>query len=102
VETRNFTEKAWIAPNRKAGRMHGVPVSRELRLVERFRRVAEDVRVWQVASRIPTSTRNRGRWSCRSGAMSYDLYEYAWHESNHAVTGTLGGARREERRQASP
>ena len=30
VETRNFTEKAWITPNQNAGRMHGIPVSPEL------------------------------------------------------------------------
>jgi hypothetical protein len=33
--------------------------------------------------------------------MSYDLYEYACHEGNRAVTGILGGARHEERQQAA-
>jgi hypothetical protein len=33
--------------------------------------------------------------------MSYDLYEYACHEGNRAVTGILGGARQEERGRAA-
>ena len=102
VETRNFTEKAWITPNQNAGRMHGVPVSRELRLVERFTRVAEDVLDWRV--RVEDPNVYTQPWTLELPLrrdMSYDLYEYACHEGNRAVTGILGGARQEERRRAA-
>ena len=101
VETRNFTEKAWITPNQNAGRMHGVPVSPELRLAERFTRVAEDVLDWQV--RVEDPIVYTQPWTLELPLrrdMSYDLYEYACHEGNRAVTGILGGARHEERQRA--
>ena len=102
VETRNFTEKAWITPNQNAGRMHGIPVSPELRLVERFTRVAEDVLDWQV--RVEDPNVYTQPWTLELPLrrdMSYDLYEYACHEGNRAVTGILGGARHEERQGAA-
>ena len=102
VETRNFTPKGWITPNQNAGRMHGVPVSRELRLVERFTRVAEDVLDWDV--RVEDPNVYTRPWTLElplKRDMSYDLYEYACHEGNRAVTGILGGARHEERQQAA-
>ena len=99
VETANFTAKGWITPNQNAGRMHGVPVSPALRLVERFTRVAEDVLDWQVRVEDPdVYTRP---WTLELPLrrdMGYDLYEYACHEGNRAVTGILGGARHVERR----
>ena len=102
VETRNFTEKGWIIPNQNAGRLHGVPVSRDLRLVERFTRVSEDVLDWQVRVEDPkVYTRP---WTLElplKHDMTYDLYDYACHEGNRAVTGILGGARHEERPQAA-
>ena len=102
IETRNFTEKGWITPNQNSGRMHGVPVSRELRLVERFTRVAEDVLDWQV--RVEDPNVYTQPWTLElplKRDMSYDLYEYACHEGNRAVTGILGGARHEERRRSA-
>ena len=101
VETRNFTEKGWITPNQDAGRMHGVPVSRDLRLVERFTRVAEDVLDWQV--RVEDPNVYTRPWTLEMPLkrdMTYDLYEYACHEGNRAVTGILGGARHVERQRA--
>ena len=98
VETRNFTEKGWITPNQNAGRMHGVPVSPELRLVERFTRVAEDILDWRV--RVEDPPVYTAPWTLELPLrrdMSYDLYEYACHEGNRAVTGILGGARHVER-----
>ena len=66
IETTNFTEKGWITPNQNAGRMHGVPVSRELRLVERFTRVSEDILDWEVRVEDLRFTPIPGRWSSRS------------------------------------
>ena len=99
VETTNFTEKGWITPNQNAGRMHGVPVGSHLRLVERFRRVAEDVLDWEVWVEDPhVYTRP---WTLELPLrrdMTYTIFEYACHEGNRAVTNILGGQRHVERR----
>ena len=100
IETTHFTEQGWITPNQNAGRMHGVPVSRRLRTVERFTRVAPHVLDWQV--RIEDPNVYTQPWTLQlplKRDMSYDLFEYACHEGNRAVTGILGGARHVERRQ---
>ena len=100
VETSHFTEKAWITPNQNAGRMHGVPVSHELKLVERFTRVADDILDWQV--RVEDSQTYTEPWTLELPLrrdMDYTLYEYACHEGNRAVTGILGGARHVERHE---
>ncbi len=103
VETTHFTEKAWITLNQNAGRMHGVPVSADLTLVERFTRVADDILDWQV--RVEDPNVYTQPWMLAlplKRDMSYDLYEYACHEGNRAVTGILGSARHAERQQAQP
>ena len=102
VETTHFTEKAWITPNQNAGRMHGVPVSRSLKLVERFTRVAEDALDWQV--RVEDPEVYTGPWTLElplKRDMSYTLYEYACHEGNHGMFNLLSGARAEERAAAT-
>ena len=101
VETTHFTEKAWITPNQNAGRMHGVPVSRALKLVERFTRVAEDALDWQV--RVEDPGVYTAPWTLElplKRDMSYTLYEYACHEGNRAVSNILGNARHAELEQA--
>ncbi len=100
IETTHFTEQGWITPNQNAGRMHGVPVSRRLRTVERFTRVAPHVLDWQV--RIEDPNVYTQPWTLLlplKRDMSYDLFEYACREGNRAVTGILGGARHVERLQ---
>lgn len=100
VETTNFTDKGWIAPNQNSRRMHGIPVSRDLKLVERFTRVAEDILEWRVLVEDPrVYTRS---WTLELPLrldMSYTLFEYACHEGNRAITGILGGARHVESQQ---
>ena len=101
VETTHFTEKGWITPNQNAGRMHGVPVSRSLRLVERFTRVAEHALDWQV--RVEDPEVYTEPWTLKlplKRDMSYTLYEYACHEGNRAVSNILGNARHAELGQA--
>ena len=101
VETTHFTEKAWITPNQNAGRVHGVPVSRSLKLVERFTRVGEDALDWQV--RVEDPEVYTGPWTLElplKRDMSYTLYEYACHEGNRAVSNILGNARHAELEQA--
>ena len=101
VETTRFTEKAWITPNQNAGRVHGVPVSRSLKLVERFTRVGEDALDWQV--RVEDPEVYTGPWTLElplKRDLSYTLYEYACHEGNRAVSNILGNARHAELEQA--
>ena len=101
VETTHFTEKAWITPNQNAGRMHGVPVGRSLKLVERFTRVAEDALDWQV--RVEDPEVYTEPWTLElplERDMSYTLYEYACHEGNRAVSNILGNALQAELEQA--
>ena len=102
VETTHFTEKGWITPNQNAGRMHGVPVSRELRVVERFTRISEDTLDWRVTVEDPAFY--TAPWALElplTRDPDYDLYEYACHEGNYAVPNILGGARVKEREAAA-
>ncbi len=94
VETTGFTDKGWITPNGNAGRMHGVPVTEDLRVVERFTRTSETQLDWQVTIHDPEVY--TAPWTIDLPLTSepdYILYEYACHEGNHAVLGVLGGAR---------
>ena len=98
VETTNFTEKGWITPNQNAGRMHGVPVTRGLRVVERFTRVSEDVIDWRATVEDPEVY--TAPWTLElplTRDPAYDLYEYACHEGNYSVPNILRGARVKER-----
>ncbi len=102
VETTRFTGKGWITPNQNAGRMHGVPVSRELRVVERFTRVSEDVLDWRATVHDPSVY--TAPWTLElplTRDPTYDIYEYACHEGNYAVPNILRGARVQERRTAA-
>lgn len=94
VETHGFTDKGWITPNGNAGRMHGVPVTEKLRVVERFTRIGEHQLDWHVTIHDPDVY--TAPWAVQlplTREPDYVLYEYACHEGNHAVLGVLGGAR---------
>ena len=102
VETTNFTEKGWVTPNQNAGRMHGVPVTRDLRVVERFTRVSEDILDWRVTVEDPQIY--TAPWTLElplTRDPTYDLYEYACHEGNYSVPNILRGARVKEREAAA-
>ena len=102
VETVNFTGKGWITPNQNAGRMHGVPVTRDLRVVERFTRVSEDILDWRVTVEDPRVY--TAPWTLElplTRDPAYELYEYACHEGNYAVANILRGARVKEREAAA-
>jgi len=97
VETTNFSEKGWITPNQNAGRMHGVPVSRHLRVIERFTRRGNDVLEWQATVDDPEVFTDP--WIIELPLQrdsGYVLYEYACHEGNYSVENILRGARVKE------
>jgi hypothetical protein len=74
--------------------MHGVPVSRELKLIERFTRLSDDLLDWQV--RIEDPDTYTEPWTLEIPLrhdINYTVYEYACHEGNRAVTNILSTAR---------
>ena len=89
VETTNFrTEHTAIS---------GTPVSDELRVVERFTRVADDTLRYEATVHDP------GTWTAPwtvsfdlSEDPEYPLIEYACHEGNYALVNILKGARAAE------
>ena len=100
VETTNFNDRGWISSNASAGRIHGVPVSPDLTVVERFTRVGEHDLDWRVTITDPAYY--TAPWTVNlplRGEPDYEIYEYACHEGNTAITGILGGARVQELRQ---
>ena len=90
VETTHFTDNGWILPNQNAGRMHGVRVTRDLKVVERFTRVSEDVLHWEATIEDPSVYTQP--WTMElplTRDPAYDLYEYACYEGNRAVSNIL-------------
>ena len=99
VETTNFDPRGWISSNASAGRMHAVPQSDKLRVVERFRRVDEGTLLWRATIEAPPFYASP--WTVEvpfRTVPDYIIYEYACHEGNHAVEGVMGGARVQELR----
>ena len=102
VETTNFDSKGWISSNASAGRMHAVPQSEALRVVERFRRVDSDTINWQATIEDPDVY--TAPWTVEvtfRRRPDYIIFEYACHEGNHAIEGVMGGQRAVERRGAT-
>ena len=88
VETGNFSDKT----------EHRFPSSKNLRAVERFTRVDENAIHNEFTIDDPatytapwTAVRSMPRLD------DYQIYEYACHEGNYAMTNALSGARAEER-----
>lgn len=102
VEVRNFHDRGWIASNSASRRIKGIPVSEELKVVERFRRVSADRIEYEVT--IEDAPVYTAPWKIAMPLTrdpDYDLYEYACHEGNKAVELILGGARAMEKRASS-
>ncbi len=99
IETTNFDSKGWISSNASAGRLHGVPQSAALRVVERLTRVDEDTITWRATIEDPNVY--WAPWTVEVPFLrrpDYVIYEYACHEGNHAIEGVMGGQRAVERR----
>ena len=89
VETTNFTDRTNYRGSRE-----------NLRLVERFRRTAPDILLYQVTVHDPTTFTRP--WTVELPARPSDgeIYEYACHEGNYGLEGILRGHRAEERRSS--
>ena len=91
VETGNFSEKT----------EHRFPSSKGLRAVERFTRVAEDTILNEFTIDDPaTYTRPWAAVRSMPRLIDYQIYEYACHEGNYAMTNALSGARAQDRADA--
>ncbi len=102
VETKNFSDKGWIATSGSQGRIKGIPVSAELVTVERFTRIDEHTIDWSVTIDDPVNYTDT--WTVNIPLYydpDYEMYEYACHEGNWAVYNTLSGARHEEQSAAA-
>jgi hypothetical protein len=90
VETTNFTDQTSFRG-----------ATENMRLTERFTRVAEDVLLYEFTVDDPDAFTRP--WTVQIPARRLDglMYEYACHEGNVAMTGILAGARAEERAAAA-
>lgn len=67
-----------------------------LKVIERFTRVAEDRILYQFEIHDPTTWAAPWGGEYEFGALGDRLHEYACHEGNYALEGILAGARAEE------
>ena len=86
VETTNFREETSFRG-----------VSKNMRLTERFRRVADNILMYEFTVEDP-ETFSRP-WTAQVPSVATDglMYEYACHEGNRSLPSVLAGARAEER-----
>jgi hypothetical protein len=97
VETTNFNDKGSIATSAATGRIRGIPQSEQLRVVERFTRVAPDVIDYVVTITDPKVYTKP--WTVAlplNRDDKYVMYEYACHEGNLALPNALRAGRARE------
>tara|TARA_B110000858_G_scaffold135264_1_gene153832 strand:- start:1837 stop:2904 length:1068 start_codon:yes stop_codon:yes gene_type:complete len=94
IETVNFNDKTEIANSSAGGRLRGLPAGKDQHLVERFTRLSEDTIIWEGRITSPESfTQPITIALPLTLDPSYDMYEYACHEGNHAMSNILRGGR---------
>ncbi len=94
VETRNLSDKGWIASSGFQGRVRGIAQTRNTHIIERFTRLDEDTIDYQVTITDPAIY--TAPWTAQIPLYTQEglvLYEYACHEGNWAVRNTLSGGR---------
>ncbi len=87
VETTNFSEKT----NYRGS-------AENLRLVERFRRTAPDILMYQVTVDDPTVFTRPWTIELPTRRSEGEIYEYACHEANYGLEGILRGHRAQEKK----
>lgn len=98
VETKNYNGKGWIATNVAAGRIKGIGQSQSLRTVERFTRTSANSIQYELTVDDPVIYTTP--WKVTFPFIkdpSAQVFEYACHEGNYAMTHMLSGARAEEK-----
>jgi hypothetical protein len=74
--------------------------SENMKVTERFSRVADDTLLYEFTIDDPTTYTATWGGQVPMKALDGNLYEYACHEGNYALSNILMGARYEERRDA--
>ena len=101
VDTTNYNGKGWIATSAATGRIKGIPQSPNLHVVERFTRVNTDTIQYEVTIDDPENYTQP--WKVAIPLQrdpTYQIFEYACHEGNHAVENVLSGGRALENKTA--
>jgi hypothetical protein len=99
VETTNYNARGWIATQAAAGRIKGVPQTDTLHVVERFTPTDANTIDYKVTIEDPKMfTRSWTAAIPLHRDPTYQIYEYACHEGNHAVENILRDARALEKR----
>lgn len=97
VETRGYKGGGWIATSGSQRRIKGIPHTAQMRSVERFTRVSEDMILWQTTIEDPEIYTEP--WTVEIPLVARrgtKMFEYACHEGNQAVGNILRGARVQE------
>ncbi len=89
VETTNFTDRNPFNGS-----------SKDMRLIERFTRTAQDTIMYRFTVDDPSSFTNTWTAEIPMHQTKGPLIEYACHEGNYAMSGMLAGARAEEKAAA--
>ena len=77
-----------------------VPSTPGVRLTERYTRVSQDYINWELTVDDPATWTRPWTFMIRLKRTDAQVYEYACHEGNHAMTGILAGPRAKERAAA--
>jgi hypothetical protein len=95
IETTNFTDKtASISLTGLA-----IGSAKELRLIERFTRVAPDQLTYEFTINDPETFTRPFTGRLVMNRTNQQIYEYACHEGNYALANILRGARADERKK---
>jgi hypothetical protein len=100
VETTNFNPAQPIQIGQFAS-YRSIPVSPDLKVIERFTRTAEQTIHYQFTVEDPETFSTAWRGEIPFHATGQPIYEYACHEGNYALRGILAGAREQEKATAS-
>ncbi len=96
VETRNLTDKTSIG-----GNGIGTPHSDEMTITERFTRVDPEMIEYVATVEDPVAYTEPFTFRLMlTSQPGYEIFEYACHEGNNAVSSALGGEREYERQVA--
>ena len=94
VETTNYSDKGWVASSAATGRVKGIPQTEALHVVERFTRTNADTLHYEVTVTDPNIYTEPWKVSLPLNRdPGYQMFEYACHEGNTAVSNILSGAR---------
>jgi hypothetical protein len=101
VETKNFNGKGWISTNLAGGRIKGIAQSDAARVIERFTRTAADMIQYEITIEDPNVYTQPWKVTFPFTKEPGDqIFEYACHEGNYAMTHMLSGARAQEKAAA--